>query len=604
VEMAGQTDYGDGSYINYVWRMCGSISATLADALDEDGGDESSCGSWRQLRWGLDRLWRSDNQAAKRARRSKRRESEREAAAQDMQVIERDQQAHQVADAAERAWLANAVALEAHQDAAREKTAGSLMLRYRRHLARLRRERSGLASTTGLDLCVRLLGGDEPTLADAAPEHALDGSASPGPGQSSAGAEEGTPPMDVAKAERAAALTRASGQHGEGTGITLAGIIYALEHVLADRDQITAETTTSDLFKAHVLAVTMPPGWTQSWAEVTNAANSWYTHHYVEDSTGQERTKADGSPDPPAATYSLCAKLAADPRTAHLIGRPTHFVSHAHTYKALEFVEALKNFASTLPPGEAERVFFWIDGFSIDEHQGFYGDKGEDNSAQWANTFKEAVQKMGSTVMVLAPWDHPVVLTRMWCLVRETIVLFDPSCRVGMGHGSVLRLSWFRRFMLVFSSVFLLCSVTVVSLLLVSEWSRSDALVSFFKLAHSCARGCGVTAVGDVLHRGHGVELPYLPRPGARGGSRGGAAVEPPRAVGRVRSHRRDESSGQPGGHRVDHGRDRAAAGWRQWSERPGDGPDERLGEAEGPGDGGGQAQCGRPAGAGRTEAS
>ena len=56
--MAGQTDYGDGSYINYVWRMCGSISATLADALDEDGGDESSCGSWRQLRWGLDRLWR------------------------------------------------------------------------------------------------------------------------------------------------------------------------------------------------------------------------------------------------------------------------------------------------------------------------------------------------------------------------------------------------------------------------------------------------------------------------------------------------------------------------------------------------------------------
>ena len=213
MEMAGQTDYGDGSYINYVWRMCGSISATLADALDEDGDDESSCGTLRQLRWGLDRLWCSDKQAAKRARRSKRRESEREAAAQDMQVIERHQQAHQVADAAERARLANAVALEARQDAAREKTAGGVLLQYRRHLARLRRERSGLASTTELDLCVRLLGGDEPTLADAAreveAEHALDGSASPGAGQSSADAEEGTPPMDVAQAERAAALTRA-----------------------------------------------------------------------------------------------------------------------------------------------------------------------------------------------------------------------------------------------------------------------------------------------------------------------------------------------------------------------------------------------------------
>ena len=161
-------------------------------------------------------------------------------------------------------------------------------------------------------------------------------------------------------------------------------------------------------------------GWTQSYPEVTNACNSWYTHHYVEDSTGRERTKSDGSPNPPAGTYSLCAKLAANPVTAHLVGRPTHFVSHAHTYKALELVEALRNFARTLPPGEAERIFFWIDGFSIDEHQGFYGDKGEHNSAQWATTFKDAVEKMGNTVMVLAPWDHPVVLTRMWCLVRET----------------------------------------------------------------------------------------------------------------------------------------------------------------------------------------
>ena len=223
---------------------------------------------------------------------------------------------------------------------------------------------------------------------------------------------------DAALAERAAALTREAGQHGEGTGISLAGILYALEHVLADRDRITAETTTSDLFKAHVLPVTMPPGWTKSWPEVTNTANSWYTHHYIEDSTGEERTKSDGSPDPPLNTYSLCARMKADPRTTHFIGRPTHFVSHAHTYKALDLIGAVKNFESALPPEEAEHMFFWIDGFSIDEHQGFYGDKGEDNSEQWANTFKEAVQKMGNTVMVLAPWDNPVVLTRMWCLVR------------------------------------------------------------------------------------------------------------------------------------------------------------------------------------------
>ena len=224
------------------------------------------------------------------------------------------------------------------------------------------------------------------------------------------------PPIDAVQAEKAAALTCASGQHGEGTGISLAGILYALEHVVADADRITAETTTSDLFKAHVLPVTMPPGWTKSWPEVTNAANSWYTHHYVEDSSGQERTRSDGSPEPPPQTYSLCAKLAADPETAHFVGTPTTFVSHAHTYKALDTIDALQNFVRTLPPDEAEQVFFWIDGFSIDEHQGFYGDKGENNSEVWADTFKHAVAKMGSTVMVLAPWDQPVVLTRMWCL--------------------------------------------------------------------------------------------------------------------------------------------------------------------------------------------
>ena len=231
--------------------------------------------------------------------------------------------------------------------------------------------------------------------------------------------EEGTPPMEAAIAERAAALTRASGQHGEGTGISLAGILHALEHLVADRDRITAETTTSDFFKKHVLPLTMPTGYTKSWPEVTNAANSWYTHHYIEDATGEERTKPDGSPDPPPNTYSLCARMAADPRTARFIGRPTHFVSHAHTYNILELVGGLQSFASALPADEAERVFFWIDGFSIDEHEGFYGDKGEDNSEQWASTFKEAVRQMGNTVMVLAPWDHPVVLTRMWCLVRE-----------------------------------------------------------------------------------------------------------------------------------------------------------------------------------------
>ena len=389
-------DYGNGSHLNYLWRCAmGTSTAAHADS------DAHCPGDWqRQMRWRLDSLWRSDRQAKKRARRRQRTQSARAAAAKETQLIEQAR-------------------LESQAAAKAAKAAATIQRHVRRRVSSFGLDPArypGGPAPGVLGLCGRLRGGDE---AELEPEPEPEPRLEPCPGGTEGGTtEEGTPPMDAAIAERAAALTRESGQHGDGTGISLAGILHALEHILADRDQITAETTTSSLFKAHVLPATMSPGWTKSWPELTDHRNSWYTHHYVDDSTGEERRRPDGSPDPPPGTYSLCARMKADPRTTHFIGRPTHFVSHAHTYKALELVGALKNFASTLPPDEAARVFFWIDGFSIDEHQGFYGEKGEDNSEQWANTFKEAVQKMGNTVMVLAPWDDPVVLTRMWCLVR------------------------------------------------------------------------------------------------------------------------------------------------------------------------------------------
>ena len=381
------TVHSDTSIFGYFWRSADFIP-TIVDP--------------RRIKWDAQALWRGERRAKKRGRRRERKEREREAAAREMDAIERHRQSHAATDAAERERLQD----EARQQAVVATAAATIQRCFRQHLAHLECERARLVPSV-LNLCLRLLGGDD----EPEPE--------PGPGPCG-DTEEGTPPMEAAIAERAAALTRASGQHGEGTGISLAGVLHALEHVVADRDQITAETTTSDFFKRHVLPITMPTGYSKSWPEVTDAANSYYTHHYIEDATDEERTKPDGSPDPPPNTYSLCARMAADPRTAGFIGRPTHFVSHAHTYKILELVGALKNFASALPADEAERVFFWIDGFSIDEHQGFYGEKGEDNSEQWASTFKEAVRKMGNTVMVLAPWDQPVVLTRMWCLVRES----------------------------------------------------------------------------------------------------------------------------------------------------------------------------------------
>ena len=174
--------------------------------------------------------------------------------------------------------------------------------------------------------------------------------------------------------------------------------------------------TTSDFIKAHIQPVTLPPGWIVE-PEVTSAENSWYTHHYINQATGEERVKDGGQPDPPPGTYSMCAKLAADPETAHFIGAPTHFLSHAHTMDFFETFDSVKRYVSKLPPEKVATMYWWIDGFAIDQHECQYSPPAiDDNSAAWAQTFQEAISKMGNVVMVLNPWNEPLVLSRLWCL--------------------------------------------------------------------------------------------------------------------------------------------------------------------------------------------
>jgi tetratricopeptide (TPR) repeat protein len=234
-------------------------------------------------------------------------------------------------------------------------------------------------------------------------------------------AAQSEPPAAAALAAEAARLTRAAGQHGVGTGITWAGVQHAIDRVLNNAGEITRATTTSDVIKAHIQPVTVPPGWT-CVPEVTHAENSWYTHHYIDQTTGEKFTQR-----PPPGTFSLCAKLAVDPETAHFVGAPTHFLSHAHTMNFLETLGSLEAYVSKLPLEEVATMFWWIDGFAIDQHECQYSPPSvDDNSAVWAQTFQEAIGSMGNTVMVLNPWNDPLVLSRLWCL-------WELQCTVATG---------------------------------------------------------------------------------------------------------------------------------------------------------------------------
>ena len=53
----------------------------------------------------------------------------------------------------------------------------------------------------------------------------------------------------------------------------------------------------------------------------------------------------------------------------------------------------------------------WFDLFSNNQHKApareFHW---------WQNTFQDSIRSIGKTVMVLAPWNNPVPLTRGWCI--------------------------------------------------------------------------------------------------------------------------------------------------------------------------------------------
>jgi tetratricopeptide (TPR) repeat protein len=88
------------------------------------------------------------------------------------------------------------------------------------------------------------------------------------------------------------------------------------------------------------------------------------------------------------------------------VGEAKVFISHAWKYEFLDVVDALMYHFKD----EAD-IIVWFDLFSNNQH------KAVDLTFDWwCNTFKSAIQQFGRTVMVLAPWDDPIPLTRGWCL--------------------------------------------------------------------------------------------------------------------------------------------------------------------------------------------
>jgi hypothetical protein len=130
---------------------------------------------------------------------------------------------------------------------------------------------------------------------------------------------------------------------------------------------IDVDTTTSDLCHAFIKPATLPRGWVDEPELLHNddegndiSSRRWYKHIY------RRQGATETQSEPPPGTRSMCAELAADPASAHFVGKPTHFLSHAWLYKILNVVGALEEFEASQPEG-SPTIFWWFDTFALDE---------------------------------------------------------------------------------------------------------------------------------------------------------------------------------------------------------------------------------------------
>jgi len=99
---------------------------------------------------------------------------------------------------------------------------------------------------------------------------------------------------------------------------------------------------------------------------------------------------------------SYCEMLESQHHPA--VGIATVFISHAWEYIFLDVICALEYFFREQPD-----IIIWFDLFTNNQHRA-----ADLDFDWWNNTFKSAIQQLGLTVMVLAPWSNLTPLTRAW----------------------------------------------------------------------------------------------------------------------------------------------------------------------------------------------
>ena len=108
---------------------------------------------------------------------------------------------------------------------------------------------------------------------------------------------------------------------------------------------------------------------------------------------------------------------------SHSVGSATVFISHAWKYVFLDVVDCVRNHLRGHTSGRESAEYIWFDLFSNNQH-----DTSSVPFEWWCTTFQKAISSIGRTLLVLSPWQDPVVLTRYCSLlgwVARLIINFN-----------------------------------------------------------------------------------------------------------------------------------------------------------------------------------
>ena len=109
----------------------------------------------------------------------------------------------------------------------------------------------------------------------------------------------------------------------------------------------------------------------------------------------------------PGQAYKDLSRGQCDEDGVPLVADATVYVSHAWQGTFREVLEVLEAFNAEHPDS-----YFWLDVFVVNQHVGFV----ERPPSFWDTEIKDLIQTIGTVVVVMAPYERPLPLTRAWCL--------------------------------------------------------------------------------------------------------------------------------------------------------------------------------------------